>query len=170
MRASGTVPTIPGTPAPRGSWSGERRRAGLAVLILLAALFRVASAIPPHRLALEQVLSRPCRVMVARLTEKSEVGIPHGNEVKYRCVVVRMIAGAALYGTQRGAYYESWPYHAPDGKVEAPIYSGSGIEHTLAVGGTYVFIVEADHPETVLRVEPEDRLGEINRLLKASPL
>lgn len=157
---------------------GLRIPSRTTVSVLLLGLLGVVAvqgrghAISPHRLDLEEVLRQPCRVVEAVLSHRRESATEHAALEEYRFVVARSLWGTGPKGTRTGTYAEAYPWHAPDGKVHCPIWSGSGIEHELVPKQSYLFVLDWDasaSSERVRRVEPLGMRDEILRILRAQP-
>ena len=89
-------------------------------------------AISPHRLSLESVLDQA--EWVGRL---EVLGIRprtgnHGSGLNFEVRILSTIRGQAPPGAL--LYWEAWPQQTPDGMLEAPIWTGSGLERKVGAG------------------------------------
>ena len=124
-------------------------RAFLSVLCLVW-LCLPAWSISPHRLSLQQVLKAPHRIARVRLLECSDQTAHRGHRWHFR--FLDLADGKKILELD---YFESWPYEAPDGKLEAPIYTGSGLEQKARPGEQFQAIYSVDDPAHLLRLEPD---------------
>lgn len=106
-------------------------------------------AISPHRLSLESVLAQADWVGRVEVLKVQPEGGRHGSGLAIAVRIESTVRGGpAPEGVLH--YWEAWPRQSPDGKVEAPIWTGSGLERTV-VPGQSVFALTSG--STLLRME-----------------
>lgn len=95
-------------------------------------------AISPHRLSLTSVLAQADwvgRVEVVRVQPRQG---HNGSGLDFEVRVQSTVRGQPPSGALH--YWEAWPHRSPDGKVEAPIWTGSGLEREVRAGqAVYAF-------------------------------
>ena len=131
----------------------------LALLLLLAL---PTLAIPAHRLSLPSVVGQAEWVAVAKVLEIEEISDDGGSGLRIKVEIERSIHGQPPTSPATLTYWEGWPAQTPDGKVEAPIWSGSSLERQLNQGDEFLAIGS----DTGLdRAEPLDAEAEIKKII-----
>lgn len=149
--------------------AGVNRYGVLSSIPTVALLTAMAChAIPAHHLSIEEVVQRPCRVVRARVISRESTASATGSTEVIRFMVLEYVHGAGPRGEFKASYFAPYPCRAPDGSVEAPIHTGSGHEHEVRAGSTWLLVLAgADGPPAaLLRVEPIEMRHEIEALLR----
>jgi hypothetical protein len=123
-------------------------------------------AISPHTLSLAAVLRQADWVAVVRVLEVNEAGGNRGSGLNFKVQVVRVIDGTAPTSPANLLYWEAWPAQDPGGRVEAPIWTGSGLEDQLHVGDEFIAISSG---LGLSRAEPLAAEAEVLRMLEELP-
>ena len=124
-------------------------------LILFFLLTIQALAIPAHRLSLEHVVAEAEWAVQIRVVAIEPASGDRGSGLRFTCARERVLWGEQAPKGEKISllYWESWPQTAPDRKVEAPIWTGSGLERKLAPGDRCLALGRGG---ALLRAEPLD--------------
>lgn len=122
------------------------------------------SAISPHRLSLSNVVDQAEWVASARVLSLEALHGNQGSGLSFRVEILQTIDGQAPLSPATLVYWEAWPSRDPDGRTEAPIWSGSGLERRLSQGDEVILISTGSG---LSRAEPLEAEGEIRTLLQA---
>ena len=128
-------------------------------VITLLLLTLPALAIPAHRLSLQHVVQEAEWAAQIRVVKVEPISRNNGSGLQFTCVEERVLWGQPPRPLTL-IYWESWPHHAPDGKVEAPIWSGSGLERQLTPGSHCLALGRGGG---LLRAEPLDQEPRLSR-------
>lgn len=132
--------------------------------LLLLLLLTPALAISPHVESLETVLEWADWVAVARVVEVTKILGDGADGVRLKVEFTRVVQGQPPSNPATLYYMEGWPARMPDGRVEAPLWTGSSLERQLAVGDTFVAIGQGQ--SSLERAEPLSAEPQIVEILK----
>ena len=132
--------------------------------LLVLALVQGVGAIAPHRMSLESVVESAEWIGEAELVTLQSRPGEHGSGVELTVRWRRRMHGSTP--PQELLYWEGWPRRCPDGKVEAPLWSGSGLERRLKQGERFIALGRGG---ALLRAEPLERENQIVNLLGDKP-
>lgn len=135
--------------------------------LILLALTSLCFAISPHRLSLESVLKSAEWVAVATAVEVEEFHRAGGSGLAITVNLERNLKGRSPASPVRLVYWEPDPQVDPDGKTEAPIWTGSSLERRLRAGQSFLALGRG---LGLSRAEPLEAEERIQQLLKPSPL
>lgn len=136
-------------------------------LLLLLLLLAPALAISPHVESLSTVLAWADWVAEARVVELTEIHDEGADGVRLKVQLTRAIYGQPPSSPALLYYLEGWPATMPDGKVEAPIWTGSSLERQLSVGDTFLAIGKRE--SCLSRAEPLSAEPKIREILGCPP-
>ncbi|MBS2037492.1 hypothetical protein JST97_21060 [bacterium] len=104
--------------------------------------------IPAHRLSLLEVLRRADWVgRVEVLSVRPEKG-DYGSGLTFEVRCLSTVRGQPPRSPIH--YWEAWPQQSPDGKMEAPIWTGSSLERKVVPGNTVYALTDG---RALLRLE-----------------
>lgn len=118
-------------------------------------------AISPHTLSLEQVLRQADWVAVAGVLSVEPINGKNGSGLRFDLQMERTLWGKPPAVASGMLYWEAWPVQAPDGKVEAPLWTGSTLERKLKPGDRFLAIASGTSLERAELLEKEQ---EVRRL------
>ncbi|MFN8613551.1 MAG: hypothetical protein U0931_38790 [Vulcanimicrobiota bacterium] len=105
-------------------------------------------AISPHRLSLEAVMRRADWVGRVEILSIRPATGNHGRGLTFVVRPLSTVRGQPPEGPLD--YWEAWPQQSPDGKLEAPIWTGSGLERRVVSGDTVYALTDGS---ALLRME-----------------